>query len=649
MVVYTTNEAGFAAVAERISADRGEPVVTDLDAALASTGNVIYVESPAAISEHALLALQRRLLERGPATGGFGIVTGYTPALAADLYFEETAHSGEDLLLFVDQSPADLAGVDAGTVVEGDDATAAAIAERTDEPLRSFGVSANGRTIHVSLADGFICGAPDSRSVADYPGRQPFCVEDGTVDCPLSDDLVSAESIDAAHVFLLSCSSTVPNATSDMPVLPSMGLLHGADSLLGAYRVSPSWPYELLLHHALLRSGYGLVERCHLLNANSHVNGIMGYPYVAYGHPGARIDDADEPAFETEFEAGDDLRVRLSDVDAYVLDFRVPAALVPDHDERLYVRSETDTDSRLYYLALPDDDGARVLLFAGGHVRSPGIDVVVSGRPARRTDRAIVVDSVRNVARTAAMGFLDSGTEETVQQLRKGVRSLPKRTERERFDATRHAEVGPAVDTLRGQIHSIRDDLLSSLAARATFPMYDYAGSASDDEVFAPDHDCPMCEARPTFVKRVSGWTGEYRRQFCTCPRCGFVYDVPVRGRDAAPSFPVVETDLGDAGVSEPSLTVTFENARDVPVDAAFRPVVIHGDDTSTALFDPQRREAVVPPGERHTAAFDVDPAGFPDNMYYITGVVVANMAVHVGFTTTVVGEKGAYYPGHRR
>lgn len=649
MVVYTTDGGGFADVAGQIAADRDESLVTDLDEATTTTEDVVYVEEPSEISEYTLLALQRRLLERTPETGGFSIVTGYTPELAEELYFEEVDQNGEDLLSFMLDPPAGVDDIETGTVLQRDGGTVEALEELTAEPLRSFGINANGRTIHISVGDGYICGAPESQSFEEYSGRQPFCVEDGEVDCPLTDDLVRAESIDAAHVFLLSCSSTVDNATSDLPVLPSLGLLDGADSLIGAYRVAPSWPYELLFHHSLLLSGYDLNERCYLLNKNSHVNGIMGFPYVAYGRPDAAIDEPHAPEFDVEFRPdGEDLRIHLSDVDGYVLDFVVPEASVPGYDERLYVRNRSDTDARVYYLAYEHPEGVRMLLFSGSHLQSD-LELEVSSDYAQRTKREIVVDSVENVMRTEETGFLDADWMDRVLELRKEMRNLPKQTETERFDADRHASVDSVVDSLYGQVNSLREDLLSGLRERSDYLIWEYAGSMRDEEVYVSEYTCPTCTERPVFIKQVVGWTGTSRRLLSACPRCGYVFDIPVDERDPAPTYPRVETDLGDPSVSEPTLTMAFENPREVPLQATFVPLALHMDNESTSFFDPDRQNALLAPGESHTAEFDVDADAFPDNMYYVLGIVLANMSVYAGYTVAVVGEKGAYYPGHLR
>ncbi|WP_266081343.1 hypothetical protein [Haladaptatus caseinilyticus] len=649
MVVYTTNTDGFATVAERIAADRDERLVTDLATATASNEHVLYVDDPANITENTALTFQQRLLDRGVETGSFSIITGYTPELAEKLYFDKVENNGEDLLSFMRQPPEGAQTIKNATVLERDEVTVGALKDLTSEPLRSFGINANGRTIHISISDGFICGNPISQSVKDYSGRQPFCVEDGEVNCPIADDLISAESIDAAHLAILSCSSTLPNATSDLPILPSLGLLDGADSLIGAYRVAPSWPYELLLHHVLLMSGYDLNERCYLLNKNSHVNGIMGYPYLAYGRPDAKIDTPYTPDFDLEYHADvGELSIHLSAVDGYVCDFTVPKGSAPAYDERLYVRNEGDTDIPLYYLAFEDDAVIRVILFSGGKMQTD-LDVAISGDYAHRLKRDVMVDSIRNMTKTEATGFFGTEITDRVSEIRKEARNLPKQTEAERFDANRHGEMGSAVNSVYGQVNSIRESLVSMLRAKGDFPLYNYAGSMRDDEVYASEHTCPICSVRPLFIKQVASWDGENKRLFCACPRCGVVFDVPTTKRDPAPQFPLVETNLGDAGVSDPILTIQFENEEDVPLQATFLPIVIHLDNEENEFFDPGQREVVLAPGESHTAEFDVNADEFPDNMYYIMGVVIANMSIYAGFTTIVIGDRGAYYPGHLR
>ncbi|MFB6193675.1 MAG: hypothetical protein ABEI75_01300, partial [Halobaculum sp.] len=294
MVVYTTATDGFGDVAREVADARGEELVRDGEAAREPDGTVLWVDHPETMAdaEQEVVAFQERLMRRGPDAGGFTLITGYTPEDARALYFEETEASDADVSLFTDRfEPDRLPDTPDETTLVGEELTAERVGELTEEPVRSFSMSGSGRLIHIYLSEGVICGVPESLDVSDYDDPQPYCItDDYEVDCPLYGELLPADEIDAAHFFLLSCTHTLPNGAAGLPVYPSLGMLQGADSMIGSYRVSASHPYETLLHHALFRAGYDLVERCYLLLRNDHSNDIMAYPYVPFGRPDAAID-----------------------------------------------------------------------------------------------------------------------------------------------------------------------------------------------------------------------------------------------------------------------------------------------------------------------------------------------------------------------
>lgn len=648
MVVYTS-DGEFREVAERIAEDRGASVVTDLETVVSDDETIVWVDDPGNLDEHELVSLQQRLVERGPDRGGFSIVTGYTPELAEQLYFERVDANGEDALLYNRHWPDEIPESPETNYLLGHDVDSAALDEITSEPVRSFSVEGPGRGIHVSISDGYICGIPDSQDIEDYPEPQPFCVEDGERNCPLSDTLISAESIDAAHVFNMTCSSGIDNGTSRLPANVGLGLLNGAESLVGPYRIAPGMPHEMLLHRSLLAGGYDVTERCYLLCKNSHVNDIMSLPYVPFGRPSARATDVREPNFEVELEADDELRARVTDVDAHVVDFRIPAERVPEYDDRLFVRNETDTDVPVYYTAFEEGDGARVVVYTGRRMFYDRLELTVSGHRARHVEREVALDSARNVSETAELGFLTDDAAEQVTHLEERLRKFPNNTADERYDAGAHEDVEQRLSSMFGHLDAIRDDILSSLRSEAEFPVYAYAANAIDDDAYPSERDCTICGDRPVFLKQISGWSGDAKRVYGSCPRCGHVFDVPVDGKDTDPNYPVVRAQLDADGPREQPMEIAFENDTDEPVQATFQPILTHMDHSEFSFFDPQRREAIVLPGESHTAEFTVDTSLIPDNTYYVMGLVVANLDVYVGFDTTVKGAKAAYYPRHLR
>jgi hypothetical protein len=677
MVVYTTDDGEFGELAEEIAADRGESLVREFEVALESDEPVLYVDAPARIEERRLLPLQERLTDRGPETGGFGVITGYTAAEAADLYFprpeagvEAEEGDGKQNALLPRTPPKDLLDPPNATVLADQEITAEDVADLADERLQSFQIASSGRPIHVFLSDGLICGIPKSYDVEEFPGRDPFCVEDGDFECPMDGELVHSQSIDADHFFLMSCSSTIDNGTAGLPVNVGLGLLDGADSLIGTYRVGFNQPPELLLHHALLSAGYDVSERCYALNRSATTNGIMLDPYVAFGRPDAGVADPHEPEFEVGIESEpepksnetglddaraaettlhDDLRVRLTDVDAYVADVRIPEAKVPRYDDRLYVRNLSDTDERIYYGVFEEAGDARLLVYTGGRMQFDELELEVSPHPARYVERRTAVASAENVRRTAAMGFLSSDAADRLVQLDTQIRKLPVKVEDENFDADHHADLEQDFSILHGQVNAIREELLATIRDRADFVHFEYAPNAAAADVYRHPHDCRICGERPVFIKQITGWSGESKRLLASCPRCSFVFDVPASEKTVEPSYPKVDCELDADGPRHHPVEIEFTNPTDDPMQATFQPLVLHRDNEANDFFEPEEREVLLLPGETHAAEFTIDTALLPHDMYFVMGVVVGNLDVYAGYDVPLKGEKGEYYPRHLR
>jgi hypothetical protein len=164
MVVYTTDDGEFGAVAERIATDRDESVTSELAVALESDEPVVYVDDPSNVVEEPLLELQQRLLDRGPERGAFGVVTGYTPEAAEDLYFPGEESNGEDTLLFSRHPPEDLPDPPNATVFEKAGVTASNLQDLTDEKRRSFEIEAGGRFTSLSTRASSVGSPGRSRS-----------------------------------------------------------------------------------------------------------------------------------------------------------------------------------------------------------------------------------------------------------------------------------------------------------------------------------------------------------------------------------------------------------------------------------------------------------------------------------------------------
>lgn len=641
MVVFTTDAGEFRRVAERIADERGDRLTADLDDAIEASEPVLYVDAPGSMTERRLEALQGRLLERTPVGGAFGAVTGMTPESAASLYRGDGSRDGTDAL--VSAALPDVTTDEATTVLGGDRATAANLEELSADRLRSLSLHATGWPFHLNLADGYICGYPASGELGSFPGPDPFCAGEDGMECPVDGDLVFAEEIDAAHVFLVSCATVVDNATTGRPVHVGLQMLEGVDSLIGAYRLGASLPHELLLHHSLLRSGYTLAERCYLLNRNSHANGIMYRPYVPFGRPDAAIESPYADDFEYAVEPGAPTRLRLADVDAYAVDLRLPLAELPETDGRYYVRHRTPErlENPLKYAAFREGDDLRLVVYTGGPMRAERLDLDVAAERAAQPDRDVAFASAANARRNRSLNVVDSEVTDQVRGLWEQTRGVPEETGPEKYDADAHREVADAVAQLTGNADVIRDRLVE-LLDDGSYLMYRYANRAVDDDVLRADDPCRNCD-RPVYLKQVSDGHGAYR-SIGMCPRCGYRYDVPTEPGDGSPRRPTVR--VGDADDGEHPITVEFDNATeryaDVTAFLSLRAIGTTGPD-GRALFEPERVDTRAAPGATVSAAFTFRSDRIYENQHILVAHVVANLEVYSAMEVVPTGDAAGY------
>jgi hypothetical protein len=83
-VIAPGNDDDFLNLAREIATDRDEPLVSEIESA--PDGPAVFVTAPNQLTEHDALTLQKRLHERGPTAGAFGIITGLTVDNARELY-----------------------------------------------------------------------------------------------------------------------------------------------------------------------------------------------------------------------------------------------------------------------------------------------------------------------------------------------------------------------------------------------------------------------------------------------------------------------------------------------------------------------------------------------------------------------------------
>ncbi|WP_049971401.1 hypothetical protein [Haladaptatus cibarius] len=652
MRIYTTVSGEFADLAEEIAVERGGQVINDLTSL--ADEPVVWVDHPSNIDSSGLLRLQKRSLDKGPENGQFSVITGYTPKMARRLYERETNHESGEHAVLVQHPHTSLTAErfdtdEDATVLLGNDATVKNLREIQQDGLTSLAVQTHGWPIHLNLADGFVCGYPTTQNVADYDEPQPYCVQDGEIDCPFDEEIIAAEELTPEHVFLVSCASMIDNGWSGLPVHVGMGLLNGATSLIGSYRPGASLPHEPILHYVLLRAGYTLSERCYLLNQHSHVNDVMAYPYVPFGHPDASVAGSG-PSETVEVDADDEGVVLSADPQgAFLVDTSIPLDVFDEPIDRAYVRNLDDDPQKVrYYMTFREGDELRVVLYSGGRMHSP-FEVRVSPTPIDQRKRERYLDSYHNAEDNRNLGILSSKAERQTDNLRQLVRNLPEKVSSEKYDPNVYHEVREQIDEIDGTAKAIGHELTSVANKGEYFQNY-YRTRAIDDDVFAADVDCFSC-GRETLIKQISDGDETYRAMG-VCSHCGHVYDVPTADGERCPPHPTVSGDFTCTDEQVRELEVSFENPTEYELDAMITLSLRHEGNTTADdehLFDPPAVQATIPIGESITASFSLDTARIADNQHYLLARVVANNAVYSGNAVLLVGEKtGFLQPWHR-
>lgn len=636
MVVYCPRTgSGFEALAEDIAAARGERVVVDRSAIDEST--VVYVSSPLDLSAEELLPLQRRLAEDGPEGGGFSVVTGRTPDAARSLYFDRNADRDHHQLLLRDDTDDWFCSDDDCEVLTGSDASVERLRERRDD-LCSVSVHSHGRPIHLYLSDGYLCGFPESGTVPEADAPQPYCVVDDERQCPLEGDLLPADELDVPHLFVDSCASMLPgNDRSGLPVHVGMGLLNGADSLIGGYRQIDSLTQLPLLHYCLLRAGYDVVQRCYLLNRAAHAYDSTALPYVPFGRPETSVDDPTASEYDVTFDDG---VVELTDVSAHVVDLTL--SVDADPDDHVYVRNLTDeyASAPIYYAAFEEAGRTRLLLYTWGPMEAERLAFEVSPSRTGRTRYDVLYDSLDRADRVDTLGFLDGKARGQLRDLRNRIEGITDDDHAQRYDANVYRKIDDKVDGMMENLTHVRDRVVDILDRRQSSYLSDrYREGFREVNVTADDSGCPNCP-RPLFVKTMTDLPGRTRRKRGVCPQCGVVFDVPASDGEAV-NPPTIRGELAGLGSSAASFEVEFENARDRPMDVVVFPwlsaedVQVYDD----RQFRPRTVETELSPGETEVAEFEFDPTAVEDNEYWLSAYVVANLDVYQGLRKVVVGE----------
>lgn len=646
MVVYTESSAGFRKAAARIADERGERLVEEFEE-IGDAEPVVYVDDPTDIDEDVLLELQKRQLRNGPANGSFGVVTGFTPELAEQLYFRKDDASGEHVVLN-GKGADEMSVADSRTTALGrDELSGASIEDVTEDRLSSLALNMGGSTIHLLFQDGFVCGVPETEYVEDYDGREPFCLEDGKRNCPYDDDLVRADHIDAANVFMNACSPVIANQSTGVAAHVGLNVLSRANSLIGPYRYNYLHDHELLLFHALLRSGYATDEITYVLNKNSHANDVMAYPYVLFGRPGTKLRSYTSPTYHCD---GLDERgtLEITDIDAFVIDVTVPSSSIDSLDDRPYLYPLDGDEGRLNYSAFRENGDVRILLYADRRIQRDRLRLHVSGTPYRDNDRTVARRSIANARHNDRFSLTGESAAERATDLRNQVESLARNSVLERFRVDFPGQLDGRVDSVLGSVDGLNDAIVESLTDGSELTDK-YAHAAVERNHSAPDETtCASC-GTTLLLKEVSDPLDEERRLIGICPSqstCGSrkKFDVPVHGDESTPSYPVIAGDLTNDDSDERTIEVTFQNPIDEPMRATFLPTVWRVGDAveGEQLFEPRSVSTTLAPHETETVEFVLDDELLKPNEHYVQARVVGNAGIYSGLRPFFVGEKGS-------
>lgn len=661
MVVLTEPTEAYRTVADEISEARNERVVTDVDEVTDTDDPVIYVGDASELRESRLRRLQRRLL----ASDGdrrFGVITGYTAADALALYEAgaESSATGEHVVAFR-SGPDELPDDSGQRLLSGDRLTADDLATAADG-VESLSIQTGGRTMHLFLDEGYVCGVPESRPL-DGDGL-PYCVADGEMDCPLSGEIVRAEQLTAEHVFVSSCASMIDNSSTGRPVHVGLGLLSGARSVVGSYRVGPSLAQEALLHYSLVRDGYDLAERCYLLNRNSHAIDMQAYPYVPFGRPKAAAASASAGEYEVDVETdAEAVTLAVRDANAHVVDVALPAGALPSAG-RYYVRNVTSgyDGPPLYFTAFEEADSLRVIAYAGQRLNRDRLDLRVTARPTSADRRKRLRDALRTAADHRRFGIYDGRLAEQVTDLETRVCRLADDLRAERSNAAYHRRADETLSAAIDHLETVRDGLLDA-ATDVHFLTSLYGSQASDHETFPTDATCAYCDS-PLFVKQVADFARTTGRRIGECPHCGPIFDVPAEDIDGGPGRPPAGT-TSNVDVREcPSypriqveqvaddrrvVTVEFENDQAVPVRATVVPSLVSTNpEAEQPLFQPERKERSVASGECATFEFVLLTDSLRASEYSLRAVLVGNLRLYESRRSIRVGSVTGQIPFFR-
>jgi hypothetical protein len=648
MTVFVEGDSRYRSLAEEIAADRDEAAVSDFQ--FVDDGPVLYVATPREIREETIVKLTERLQRKGPSEGAFGVITGYDVDSARSLYYRDRSSGGQHCVFSnfqdVDWHSAD----DDLSVLSGDDATVGELERLTESGLSSLSLLAEGRSIHLKATDGFICGFPSVER--DFEGRQPFCVDGDARDCPYPGELLPADELDPTHAFVDSCVSVLPgNDFESLPVHVGLRLLENVTTMIGTYRPGVSVIQECVLNEALLRDGRSAAERCYLLNENSSALAMGELPYLVFGKPEVRVRDPKQSSYETDVSTGGSaVTLDLHDVRTSLVDVRIPGDSLPADADRFFVRNLADSrpETPLFFSAFRESDAVRVLIYAAERIEADHLRFEVATTPGKHADQRRIADRVSNLRKLQRLNLTEDTLDGLLDEASTHLRSLPSDVEVETYDVDAYRKKSQRITQLNATLEKARDKLVSQLENRYLPLLHsDYEPSVVQTDSARASFDCPYCTRTP-FTRTGTNVHGDRRTQ-CTCPMCGFVFDVPGGTDDAIP-YPQIRGDLVNVDADELSFEVRFRNTSDSPSAVTFYPWIgsEYDDYRGSDHFEEKTRTKEIPPNEVGAATFTVDLSTFTPNEYMLTAFVIDEMELYHGIRKLIVGEKMGHVLGTR-
>lgn len=646
VVVSLTSDAGYGDVAERIAADRGDELVTDLDAL--EPGDVaVVVSDPMAIAERTAMRLQHRLDRLGPEEGAYAFVTGLTPEAALELYRRDPRDRERHAIVVRQEDRKRFSYDEDAAVYTRQTATVENLRDDLDAGLESLSTMVDARSIHGYLSDGYVCGVPTRHDVSDFEEPHPPCVSDGELDCPLDGELVRASEMDVDHVFMNSCMSMFPsNDENGLPVHVGLNLLERSASVIGGFRPLDGLVHQTVLHYDLLRAGYSAIERTYLLNQQADALNVEYQPFVLFGRPDHGVVDPSPTEYDATVRSTDDgAVVEVSDLDANVVDVSIPGDALPAAETAAVRNLEDDhEDAPIYYVTFREGDDLRLLVYTWGRIDVASLTFEVLPEHEEQAEYERIETALENAKSLREISLGDRSFKGQIKNLENHLAGFGPLLDRQRYEANAYRKTATRLGKARKHARRVRDEIREMLEDRGpSFLSNDYGEDSIASDVWIAEEPCYAC-GRPVYVKEFRNSSGDTRRLRGNCPTCVNTYDVPRVGDEIV--HPKVEGDLRFESGREGTVELRFRNPLDRRMDALyfFWLCSAEGDVRGSPVFTPDGVEVTLDPGEERAAEFEVrPPEKLPEDDYTLYGYVLGNLQIFAGMQTVHLQNVGVH------